>query len=61
LMTSGKYIDFDIDSSIVEKKVVIVYMQYFHERGESKKMESLYSSDLGLFCRHCLTKKCEQK
>jgi protein associated with RNAse G/E len=56
-MIGGKYIDFDIDSSIVEKKSLnIVYMQYFHERGKSKKMGSLFSSDLERFCRPCQTR-----
>jgi hypothetical protein len=37
-MIRGKYIYFDIDSSIVEKKSRnIMYMQYFHETGNSKK------------------------
>jgi hypothetical protein len=43
-----------------EKSRSIVYMQYFHKRAESKKMGSLFSSDLGRFCRHWWTKKCEQ-
>jgi hypothetical protein len=48
-MIRGKIINFDIDSSIVEKKSNVVYMQYFHEgeRGRGKKGYIFFSFCLG--------------